>query len=106
MIVGGESGIGARPLKEEWLFRIQEQCRAAAVPFFFKQWGGVWKSEAGRQLGGRTYDQMPERKSSRVPLHRIRLDMIEEVRNWEAAYDLPDMTAIPAGDVDCQPLLF
>ncbi len=59
VIVGGESGPGARPMKEEWVRSIQEQCRMADVPFFFKQWGGVRKHLAGRVLDGRTYDHMP-----------------------------------------------
>jgi protein gp37 len=61
VIVGGESGPKCRPMKEEWVVSIQEQCAAANVAFFFKQWGGVRKSEAGRLLRGRTYDEMPLR---------------------------------------------
>lgn len=60
VIVGGESGAGARPMKAEWVIRIREQCRAAGVPFFFKQWGGVRKSATGREIGGLTYDELPE----------------------------------------------
>lgn len=60
VIVGGESGPGARPLKEKWVISIQEQCGAAKVPFFFKQWGGVQKSRYGRELNGRTYDEFPK----------------------------------------------
>jgi len=59
VIVGGESGHGARPMKEEWVLSILRQCESAGVPFFFKQWGGVHKSKAGRQLDGRTYDELP-----------------------------------------------
>lgn len=59
VIVGGESGPGARPLKEKWVLSIQRQCAAAKVPFFFKQWGGVQKSRFGRELNGRTYDEFP-----------------------------------------------
>jgi protein gp37 len=58
-IVGGESGPGARPMAKEWVVDIQKQCRKAGVPFFFKQWGGVWKKKNGRELNGRTWDQMP-----------------------------------------------
>lgn len=61
VIVGGESGHGARPMKEEWVLSILQQCEAAGVPFFFKQWGGVHKNKAGRQLNGRTYDVAPTR---------------------------------------------
>lgn len=59
VIVGGESGHGARAIQESWVLSIMEQCRSAKVPFFFKQWGGVHKSRAGRLLGGRTYDEFP-----------------------------------------------
>jgi protein gp37 len=61
VIVGGESGPGARPMKEQWVLSIREQCEAAKVPFFFKQWGGVRKKVAGRTLLGRTYDGFPKR---------------------------------------------
>lgn len=59
VIVGGESGPGARPMAQEWVTSIRDQCEAANVPFFFKQWGGVIKKYAGRELEGRTWDQMP-----------------------------------------------
>lgn len=58
-IVGGESGPGARPMEKAWVRSIRTQCRAQRVPFFFKQWGGVRKAENGRQLDGRTYDELP-----------------------------------------------
>jgi protein gp37 len=61
VIVGGESGPGARPMKIEWIRSIFRQCRKCKVPFFFKQWGGVRKDLTGRELGGRTYDEMPHR---------------------------------------------
>ncbi len=66
VIVGGESGPGARPMKAEWVHSIQRQCYAQRVPFFFKQWGGVQKSKAGRELGGRTWDEFPIVKPSRA----------------------------------------
>jgi protein gp37 len=59
VIVGGESGPGARLMKEEWVLSIRDQCRSANVAFFFKQWGGTRKSARGRSLGGRTYDEFP-----------------------------------------------
>ncbi len=59
VIVGGESGPGARPLRKEWVLSIRDQCKRAKVPFFFKQWGGVQKSKNGRVLDGRTYDAIP-----------------------------------------------
>jgi len=58
-IVGGESGPKARPMRREWVTSIFRQCRAARVPFFFKQWGGVRKDLTGRELYGRTYNEMP-----------------------------------------------
>jgi protein gp37 len=59
VIVGGESGPGARPMVRAWVESIRRQCRQNDVPFFFKQWGGVRKHLEGRQLNGRTYDEMP-----------------------------------------------
>jgi protein gp37 len=61
VIVGGESGFGARPMKIEWVREIFRACRKADVPFFFKQWGGVRKHVTGRRLNGKTYDEMPLR---------------------------------------------
>jgi len=66
VIVGGESGHGARPLKKEWVTGVRDQCINAGVPFFFKQWGGVRKKRAGRELDGRTYDGFPTRISQPV----------------------------------------
>ena len=60
VIAGGESGPGARAVKQEWLTDIRDQCTRAEVPFFFKQWGGVNKKRAGRLLEGRTWDDMPQ----------------------------------------------
>jgi len=60
-IVGGESGHGARPMKREWVVNVLLQCREQGTKFFFKQWGGVHKSKAGRLLDGRTYEEFPER---------------------------------------------
>ena len=64
VIVGGESGPGARPMKEEWVLEILAQCQKAEVPFFFKQWGGKQKKKAGRALRGRTWDEMPKQMVS------------------------------------------
>lgn len=60
VIVGGESGRTPRPIKEEWIIEIKEQCEKAGTAFYFKQWGGTNKKEAGRLLQGKRYDQMPE----------------------------------------------
>jgi protein gp37 len=59
VIVGGESGPGARPVEASWVREIRDQCLETAVPFFFKQWGGVQKGKSGRELDGRTWDEMP-----------------------------------------------
>lgn len=67
VIVGGESGPGARRMSEEWVVSVRDQCTASRVPFFFKQWGGVRKSKNGRLLQGQTYDEYPERITSPVP---------------------------------------
>jgi protein gp37 len=82
VIVGGESGAGARPMDEAWVKSIRRQCDMAKVPFFFKQWGGVRKSQAGRNLDGRTYDDMPSRTSQRVPPRARRDALVADVTNW------------------------
>jgi protein gp37 len=69
VIVGGESGSGARPMEKIWVKSILKQCRNAQVKFFFKQWGGVRKDMTGRELNGRTYDEMPLRKI--IPLKAV-----------------------------------
>ena len=58
-IVGGESGPGSRPMKKEWVITLRDHCVREKVPFFFKQWGGVNKKKTGRELDGRTWDEMP-----------------------------------------------
>jgi len=67
VIVGGESGPGARPMRKEWVTSIRDQCRGQRVPFFFKQWGGVRKAKNGRKLDGRTYDEYPKRSIAPIP---------------------------------------
>jgi len=67
VIVGGESGHGARPLERDWVVSIRDQCRRASVPFFFKQWGGVRKGRAGRELDGRTHEELPARAVLPIP---------------------------------------
>jgi protein gp37 len=64
VVLGGESGPGARPLAPEWVLDVRDQCLAARVPFFFKQWGGVHRRRAGRVLEGRTWDETPVRKAA------------------------------------------
>jgi len=59
VIVGGESGPGARPMEEDWVLEIKHQAEALGIPFFFKQWGGVFKKKRGRSLEGREWNEMP-----------------------------------------------
>jgi protein gp37 len=82
VIVGGESGPGARPMQKEWVLSIRDRCQQASVPFFFKQWGGVRKSAAGRELDGRTYDEMPAAVQLPVIENARRLAAIAEVTAW------------------------
>lgn len=77
VIVGGESGAGARPLDQVWVQSIRDQCEDQDVAFFFKQWGGFQKKKAGRELDGRTYDDMPSVATAKLPdeeqrMHRVR----------------------------------
>jgi protein gp37 len=96
VIVGGESGHGARPMEESWVRNIQRQCREANVPFFFKQWGGVRKSATGRSLDDRTFDEMPYRRTVKPAVAKARAKMIEVVGRWG-----PDESA--GGTVCTQP---
>jgi protein gp37 len=79
VIVGGESGWGARPMDPAWVISLRDQCQARGVPFFFKQWGGEQKSKHGRQLDGRTYDDMPPRSARSAPSRSHRLALIDEL---------------------------
>lgn len=79
VIVGGESGPGARPMAIQWVRSIRAQCRAAKVAFFFKQWGGVRKSETGRELDDRTYDEFPIRQQIPVPDLESRRNTLERL---------------------------
>jgi protein gp37 len=67
VIVGGESGPGARPMKAEWVRSIRDQCAQANLPFFFKQWGTRNKKCAGRVLDGKLYDEFPSFKADSIP---------------------------------------
>lgn len=78
-IVGGESGHGARPIEPAWVRAIRAQCRKDKVAFFFKQWGGVRKSETGRELDGRTYDEFPKRAENPVPTPTQRESLLTEL---------------------------
>ncbi len=81
VIVGGESGRGARPMQESWVLSILHQCRAANVPFFFKQWGGVNKRQTGRLLRGRVYDEYPTVLRSPLPDHVKRTELLSALSN-------------------------
>jgi protein gp37 len=81
VIVGGESGPGARPMKRAWVVNVRRQCRSAGVPFFFKQWGGVRKSEAGRELDGHTYDEFPSIHPRPVPDGGSRRGLVKHFQN-------------------------
>jgi protein gp37 len=81
VIVGGESGPSARPMKEPWVLSIREQCEAAHIPFFFKQWGGVRKKAAGRMLLGRTHDEFPTRVQYPVSPAQLRLQQALKVES-------------------------
>jgi protein gp37 len=76
VIVGGESGPGARPIRREWVESIRRQCRKQDVPFFFKQWGGVNKGKTGRRLNGRTYDELPARHARTAADRSQRLALV------------------------------
>jgi len=80
VIVGGESGHGARPLEKEWVTSIRDQCSNAKVPFFFKQWGGVHKKRAGRMLDGRTYDAYPKRIENPVSPSAVAMRWAREIQ--------------------------
>jgi protein gp37 len=79
VIVGGESGPGARPMEKKWVISIRNECRRAKVPFFFKQWGGVRKSETGRSLNGRTYDQFPKPTKQPVLATSLRIQAVNSI---------------------------
>jgi protein gp37 len=91
VIVGGESGPGSRNIDQRWVRTIRDRCIAQGVPFFFKQWGGTRKKQTGRELDGRTWDEMPEldsKKSKRFRLKTLlnlsaeRLDLLDQLDIW------------------------
>ena len=79
VIVGGESGPGARPMNPGWVRSIRDQCRTSGVPFFFKQWGGTRKGKAGRALDGQTYDEKPPRMITPAPDDAFRRTLLAEI---------------------------
>jgi protein gp37 len=95
VIVGGESGPGARPMQAEWVRSLRRQCRIAGARFFFKQWGGVRKHETGRVLDGRTYNEFPNRVSQPVIDDAVRATLISAVQR--VSQQFVPLTAL-AGD--------
>jgi protein gp37 len=83
VIVGGESGPGARPMTREWVRDLRHQCQKDRVPFFFKQWGGVRKKEAGRRLDGRTHDEYPKKLKLRLATSSARELLLHELATEE-----------------------
>ncbi len=83
VIVGGESGFGARPIKKEWVLSLRNQCERENIPFFFKQWGGNRKWATGRELDGKTYDGFPEKRPSAIPDAANRTALIRSLPSKE-----------------------
>jgi protein gp37 len=81
VIVGGESGPGARPMEDSWARSLRDQCFEHRVPFFFKQWGGVRKKVNGRVLDGETYDQYPARSQAEVLGNDARTAAADQIRS-------------------------
>lgn len=79
VIVGGESGPGARPMEEQWVHNLLRYCRQFEVPFFFKQWGGVQKKKAGRELQGKTYDEFPVTAGEVIPNRAVRQELASKL---------------------------
>ncbi|MEX0818699.1 MAG: phage Gp37/Gp68 family protein [Pirellulaceae bacterium] len=91
VIVGGESGAGARPMEESWVLNIRRQCQKAKIPFFFKQWGGVRKNRNGRELDGQTYDDFPRVQRSGVPDATTRKQLAASfAHSWPLTPTLPN----------------
>jgi protein gp37 len=96
VIVGGESGPGARLMDRAWVRNIRNQCRLSQVAFFFKQWGGVRKSETGRTLDGKTHDEFPEieRTNEFAPQRRSAL-----LREFETFTRYPESTGLAVREI-------
>lgn len=86
MIVGGESGPGARPIEARWVRSLRKQCRQSGVKFFFKQWGGVRKHLAGRLLDGRIYNEFPDRAVAPVPDALQRTRLLSDVQQLSTSF--------------------
>lgn len=94
VIVGGESGVGARPMQLAWVEAVLQHCEDARVPFFFKQWGGVRKHKTGRQLHGRTYDAQPAGAVVAVADQATRQAALAYVETLSAAWHTPTQEAL------------
>jgi protein gp37 len=89
IIVGGESGQGARPMRESWALNILKLCEANRIPFFFKQWGGVNKKKNGRKLLGKTYDEFPVIPKSPIPSRAHRQELLAALeRKFTVSHEL------------------
>ncbi|MGA3134516.1 MAG: phage Gp37/Gp68 family protein [Terracidiphilus sp.] len=86
MIVGGESGPGARPMDARWVRSLRRQCRSFGVKFFFKQWGGVRKHLTGRMLDGRVYNEFPERAVELVPDSGRRISLVSAIQQISGSF--------------------
>ncbi|HEY1160811.1 MAG TPA: phage Gp37/Gp68 family protein [Terracidiphilus sp.] len=86
MIVGGESGPGARPIDACWVRSLRKQCRDSGVKFFFKQWGGVRKHLTGRTLDGRIYNEFPERAVELVPDGKCRISLVSAIQQMSGKF--------------------
>jgi protein gp37 len=87
VIVGGESGHGARRMQSAWVDAIKEQCDRQGVLFFFKQWGGVQKGKHGRTLNGRTHDDMPARAAHQAPPRAERDALIHQLTRLTSQWE-------------------
>jgi protein gp37 len=96
VIVGGESGPGARPMKEEWVRNLLLCCRMRDVPFFFKQWGGTQKKKAGRELEGQTYDEFPITAGELIPDRAVRQKLASRL---ETQLNLHEVVKITHGNI-------
>jgi len=96
VIVGGESGRGARPIQESWVDSLLQQCRSADVPFFFKQWGGVQKKKNGRKLHGRTYNEFPPAAAGAIPDPKSRRAIAEQMQEKFLKNDSHQQNVFPA----------
>ena len=96
LLFGGESGPGARPMREEWVVSIRDLCASARVPFFFKQWGGIRKKRNGGLLPGQTYDEYPARVAAPVPKRESCLKYAESIRASVRAFFSPSLVRLTA----------